>query len=102
VPGLDRLYGTVSPAETGARVLLQVNVPVRPGNTERSSERTSRFATQFTTIARRGTKHMSRFSVVVRITRAGTYRALVALRKGPLAPAASSTVTLVAAAGKRR
>jgi len=102
VPGLDRLYGTISPAETGARVLLQLNVPARPGNNERTSERTSHFATQFSTIARRGTKHSSRFSVVVKVTRAGTYRAWVALRKGPLVAAGSSSVTLVAAAGKRR
>lgn len=102
VPGLDRLYGTISPAETGARVLLQLNAPARPGNSERTSERTSHFATQFSTIARRGTKHMSRFSVVVKVTRAGTYRAWVDLHRGPLVAAGSSSVTLVAAAGKRR
>ena len=36
--GLVRLYGTVTPAEVGARVDFQLEKPTRPGNTEATSE----------------------------------------------------------------
>jgi hypothetical protein len=102
VKGLVRLFGTISPAEAGARVLLQVDEPTRPGNSEASSERTSRYATQFSTISRRGTRSMSRFSVIVEVTRAGAYRAYVDLHKGSLAAGSSGTVKLLAGSSKRR
>lgn len=94
VRGIVRLYGTVSPAEKGARISLQVSKPARPGSSEKASERTSRFTTQFTTAVRAGTSRSSRFSIVVRVLRGGTYRAYLQLRKGPLASGASNTVTL--------
>lgn len=102
VKGLVRLYGTVTPAQTGARVLLQLDQPVRPGNSEKASERTMRFATQFSTIARRATKRMSRFSVIATVKHAGEYRAYVDLRRGPLTAGASASIKLTAASPKRK
>lgn len=101
VTGLVRLYGTITPAEAGARVLIQLDEPARPGNSEKLSERTSRFATLFSTISRRGTREQSRFSLIVTVARAGTYRAYLELRRGKLSPAASGTVRLTAASRKR-
>jgi hypothetical protein len=95
--GLVRLYGTVSPAETGVRISLQLSEAARAGSSEKTAERTTRFATQFSTVLRRGTKSMSRFSIIVTVKRGGHYRAYVRLGKSPLASGASATVTLVAA-----
>lgn len=99
-PGLVRLYGTITPAEKGAHVFLQLSKATRPGDTEKTEERTSRFASQFTTIARRAGSKMSFFSVVVRIAHSGRYRAYVQLRNGPLKSGASPTVALHAGAAK--
>ena len=100
--GLVRLYGTITPSVTGAHVLIQLNKPARPGNTEKTSERTSRYVTQFSTIAQKATKTMSRFSVVVKVVHSGHYRAYVSLRNKPLQSGASSSVSLKAAPSKRK
>jgi hypothetical protein len=93
--GIVRLYGTVTPAAVGAKVLLQLRKKVRPGNSEKTEERTTRFATQFSTTVKRGTKSVSRFSTIVKVTDGGTYQARVQpSKKGPFAPGASSTVVL--------
>ena len=86
---LDRLYGTVTPAEVGARVLLQVSKATRPTG---PSERTSKFGTQFATVTRRATKASSHFSVVTPVKLTGRYRAFVQLRKGPLVSGTSPSV----------
>jgi len=101
-PGLVRLYGTISPSVTGAHVLIQLSKAARPGNTEKTSERTSRFVTQFSTIAQNATKTVSRFSVVVKVVHGGHYRAYVALRNKPLQSGASSAVSLKAAPSKHK
>ena len=100
--GLVRLYGTISPSVTGAHVEIQLNKAARPGNTEKTSERTSRYVTQFSTIAQKATKTMSRFSVVIKVVHSGHYRAFVALRNKPLQSGASSSVSLKAAPSKRK
>jgi hypothetical protein len=92
--GLVRLYGTVTPAEVGARVFFQVLKRVRPGG---RSERETKFASQFSSKVKRGTSTISRFSYVATIKRAGRYRAYVQLLKGPLVSGASRTVRLSAA-----
>jgi hypothetical protein len=51
--GLVRVYGTVTPAEVGARVFIQLRKPVK--GTGGKAERTTRFATEFTTTSKRGT-----------------------------------------------
>ncbi len=93
-PGLVRLYGTITPSVIGAHVMVQLSKPARPGNTEKTSERESRFVTQFSTVAQKATKTMSRFSVVVKVTHSGRYRAYVLLRDKPLQSGASGTVAL--------
>jgi hypothetical protein len=93
--GIVRLYGTVTPAAVGAKVLFQLRKKVRPGDTEKTEERTTRFATRFTTKVKRGTKSVSRFSTIVKVRTGGTYQArVVPSKKGPFAPGASATVLL--------
>ncbi len=97
--GLVRLYGTVTPAEVGARVDFQLRKAVRPGK----SEKTTTFATQFSTVVKRGTKAVSRFSAVVDVLHGGRYRAFVQVPKGGALVAGSSeqTVVLSAAPSKK-
>jgi hypothetical protein len=92
--GLVRLYGTVTPASVGARLAIQMRKPARPGNSEKNSERTTRFATEFTSVVKAGTKTVSRFSTVVTVAHGGTYRAYVQVRKGGFVSGASPTVLL--------
>jgi hypothetical protein len=103
VKGLVRLYGTVAPAKVGVHVLFQLSKPARPGNSEKASERTSRYATQFSTVTKRATKALSRFSTIVSISAAGRYRAYVQLsKKGPLSSGSSASVVLSAAPAKHK
>jgi hypothetical protein len=91
--GLVRLFGTVTPAEVGAKLSFQLRKAVRPGK----SEATTRFATQFSTVVKRGTKTVSRFSAIVTVQRGGRYRAFVLVHKGGLVSGSSPTVVLKAA-----
>jgi hypothetical protein len=96
--GLVRLYGTVTPAKPGARVQFQLFKSVRPGSSEKGEERTSRYATQFSTVVKRGTATVSRFSSVVEVRRGGSYRAYVNLSsKQAVGPGYSHTLLLHAA-----
>ncbi len=97
--GLDRLYGTVSPVEVGAHVLLQLektSAPRNPPKTEKAEEKDEgpRFGTAFSGVVKRATKSFSRFSVVVSLKSTGRYRAFVTLAKGPYASGYSSTIVL--------
>jgi hypothetical protein len=102
--GLVRLYGTVTPAEVGARVLFQLQKTVRPKG---KSQKTTTFAAEFTTVVKAGTKTISRFSVVENIRHAGHYRAFVQLPhkkgthkkggSGALISGSSQTILLKAA-----
>jgi hypothetical protein len=93
--GIVRLYGTVTPAAVGARVSFQLRKKVRPGKTEKTEERTTRFATQFSTKVKRGTSTVSRFSAIVKVLRGGSYQARVdPSKKGPFVAGTSSTVLL--------
>jgi hypothetical protein len=93
--GIVRLYGTVTPAAVGAKVFFQLRKKVRPGHTEKTEERTTRFVTQFTTPVKRATKSISRFSSIVKVTKGGTYQAhVVPAKKGPFVAGDSATVVL--------
>ena len=97
-PGLVRLYGTVTPAKPGAHLELQLFKQVRPGNSPKAQEKTTKFATQFSTLVKRGTATVSRFSVVVKVRRGGSYRAYVNLsNKGAIVAGWSRSVLLHAA-----
>jgi hypothetical protein len=96
--GLVRLYGTVTPAKPGAEVDFQLFRKVRPGNSPKAEEKTTRFATQFSSRVKRGTSTVSRFSVIVKIRRGGGYRAYVRLpKRGAIASGWSRSVLLHAA-----
>lgn len=115
--GLVRLYGTVSPAVTGATVFFQVQQaakarPTKPAKTpknqkaeEKAEEKaeqaeTPKFATAFSVPVKRATKTVSRFSLIERIRKTGLYRAYVQVPKGPLASGHSSNIELHAAPKK--
>jgi hypothetical protein len=112
--GLFRLYGTVTPAEVGAHVLVQLEKPPaeeKPENGEKPSklekpgkgssekeEKGPTFATKFKTVVKPGTKALSRFSVIVDVATTGHYRVLVQIPPGPLVSGHSTTVLLHAPA----
>jgi len=126
--GLVRLYGTVTPAEVGARVFLQLErvkkseggglKPEKParlekqrkgsGKGEKRAEKKSEkenvpsFSTKFTTVAKRATRSLSRFSIVVKVQSAGRYRAYVQVAPGALVSGTSQTVQLSAAASAKK
>jgi hypothetical protein len=115
--GLVRLYGTVSPAVTGAIVFFQLEQaakthPDKPLKTpknakaeEKAEEKaeqaeTPKFATAFSVPIKRATKTVSRFSIVETVRKTGLYRAYVQVPKGPLASGHSGNVLLHAAPKK--
>ncbi len=119
--GLFRLYGTVTPAEVGALVLVQLEKPPaeeKPENGEKPSklekprkgssekeEKGPTFATRFKTVVKPGTNALSRFSVIVKVATTGHYRVLVQIPPGPLVSGHSTTVLLHAPAttkGKKK
>jgi len=101
-PGFVRLYGTITPAEVGARVSFQLEKSVRPGRTGKSEETTRKYLTQFNTVAKRATRTMSRFSTIVSIRRTGRYRAFILLRSGPLVSGASQQSVVIHAPPARK
>jgi hypothetical protein len=96
--GLVRLYGTVSPALKGARVYVQLLKPARPGHTEKTEERTTKYASTFSTPLKHATKTVSRYSAVLDITQTGRYRVYVKLtgKHQQYASGASQSVVLKA------
>jgi hypothetical protein len=91
--GLFRLYGTVTPAVTGAHLYIQLQKPIksrRPTN----NEATTRFADEFGTVVKKGGATFSRFSLVARVLTTGRYRALVRVRPGAVISGSSATVLL--------
>jgi hypothetical protein len=95
IPGLVRLYGTVSPATVGAPVLLEVHTAIKAGKGKPGSEATAKFVQQFTTVVKKGGKTFSRFSAVVNVRVGGRYRAVIKLpRTGPVVSGFSQTVVL--------
>jgi hypothetical protein len=128
-PGLVRLYGTVTPAEAGAHVFVQLEKPpkgkgeeeakaprserpIKPEKTKKggsnkggkaeNSEKLPTYLSEFSTVVKPGTRAISRFSVVVKIQTAGHYRVFVVVRPGPLASGHSQTIYLHAAPGAKQ
>jgi hypothetical protein len=89
--GVVRLYGTITPAVNGAKVIFQVLKAVRPGKNEISE----RWTGQFTTVAKRGTGDTSRFSAVVTVRHGGAYRAYVKTLAGSKLSSGAGTSTVV-------
>jgi hypothetical protein len=94
IPGLVRLYGTVTPAAAGATVFFQVHKTVKPGPLKPGATTTGKFISQFATIIRRDGRAFSRFSLVVNVRIGGRYRAYVKLPPGMLVSGYSPTVVL--------
>jgi hypothetical protein len=92
--GLVRLYGTVTPAVTGAHVAIQWLKNVRPS---KSAEEGEKYVSQFKTVTKRGTKTYSRFSVIVKIRHGGRYRATVEIKPGLHVTGSSPAISLKAA-----
>ena len=92
-PGFVRLYGTVTPAAVGAHVYFQLLKATRPGK----NEATTKYSSQFSTVAKKGGLTFSRYSIVSKIIHGGTYRVFVKLKPGKLVSSYSSTVVLRAA-----
>ncbi len=126
--GLVRLYGTVSPAAVGAHVFFQLEKPpkneqnagpkaekpIRPEKTGKGGnngkggrsgkpEKGPNFVTmKFSTIAKRGTKAISRFSVVANVSTTGHYRAFVQIPPGAVVSGHSSSVLIHAAPNTKK
>lgn len=83
-PGLVRLYGTVTPGEPGAEVLLQ---RVRSTGGPAGAGKTT---------ARRVNASVSRFSEIVNVRRSGDYRALVRVTNGKQVSGESRALALTA------
>ncbi len=88
--GLYRLYGTVTPARTGAAVIVQQLKPQKPGS-KRSGPAPHSIGT---TVLKHATSSMSRFSIVVSLSGNFHYRVYVRLPKGPLVSGVSSNVLI--------
>ncbi len=73
--GVVRLFGTITPAVNGAKILFQVQKAVRPGRNEVAV----RWVNQFNTVAKKAGAESSRFSIVATILKGGRYRAYVKL-----------------------
>lgn len=120
--GLARLYGTVSPAVTGAVVFFQLQRTAAPKHlrakifkSEKAEEKAQEKAEEkaeeraetlvYSTVLRAPVKHAtrasSRFSSVVAIRKAGVYRAYVVVPAGPLASGYSTNLTLRATVEKK-
>jgi hypothetical protein len=106
---LVRLYGTVTPAEVGAKVFIELErtpkakdekpgkleKPEKPGRVEKEKgEKPPTFSTKFNTTVKRATRAISRFSVVISIRQTGHYRAFVQVAAGAVGSGGSSTVLL--------
>jgi len=121
--GLVRLYGTVTPAEVGAHIYFQLEKQAKPnaklpgekpeksrksegasGKSESASEKEKppAYTTKFSSFVKRGTKSLSRFSIVVTIQTTGLYRALVVVPPGPLTSGYSGTIVLRSATAKHK
>ena len=120
--GLVRLYGTVSPAVTGAIVYFQLQKPAKPLRArppklttpksekaeEKAEERAEeeaempRYATEFSAPVKRATSQLSRFSFIASVRNGGLYRAYVQVPRGPLASGHSTSVTLRASPKKKK
>ncbi len=113
--GLVRFYGTVTPAEVGAHVFLQLEKAAKAriekpgkskkiGKSERPEvdERPPTFSTEFTGRVKRATTSISRFSIVVKVRNAGHYRAFVEVSPGALVSGTSSSVLVHAPAKKAK
>jgi hypothetical protein len=94
--GLYRLYGTVSPARTGAQLTIQQLVPQKASSKREGPATHSVGATTL----KHATKSMSRFSLIVSLSGNFRYRAFVKLPKGAIESGHSANLLIKAPAAK--
>ena len=94
--GLYRLYGTVSPARPGAPLTIQELLPQK-ASSKRSGPAPHSVGS---TIVKKATKSLSRFSVIVSLSGTFHYRAFVRLPKGAVESGTSANVLIKAPASK--
>jgi hypothetical protein len=94
--GIYRLYGTVAPARPGAPLTIQQLVPRKAQSKKEGPAGHS----VGTTILRRATKSLSRFSVIVHLSGSFRYRAFVRLPKGTIESGHSGNVLIKAPKAK--
>ncbi len=95
--GIYRLYGTVTPARNGAPLQIQQLLPQKVG----SSREGPRPHAVATTILKRATSSMSRFSAIVKLTGTYRYQAYVRLPKGSIDSGASAHVLIKSRASSK-
>ena len=88
--GLYRIYGTVGPARPGAAVVVQKLVPQKAG----SKREGPRAETVGSTVLKRKTASLSRYSAIVSLRGTSHYRVFVRLPKGALSSGASANVLI--------
>jgi hypothetical protein len=88
--GVYRIYGTVSPARTGAGVLVQQLLPQKAGS-KRSGPRPRSVGS---TTLKHATSTLSRYSAIVKLSGTFRYRVFVRLPKGPLDSGNSANVLI--------
>ena len=94
--GLYRIYGTVGPARPGAAVVVQKLVPQKAG----SKHEGPRAQSVGSTVLKRATASLSRYSAIVSLSGTSRYRVYVRLPKGALDSGASAHVLIRAPKGK--
>ena len=93
--GLVRLYGTVTPAEPGKQVLIQLQKAVRPGKSGKAAEEETRYVSVSKTKAKSASgASLSRFSIVLKVRKSGRYRAYLKLAPGALVSGSSTSIFL--------
>jgi hypothetical protein len=121
--GLVRLYGTVTPADVGAHVYFQLekapkgegegapkseklakleNPAKKKKSSSEKSEKGPTFSTKFSTVVKRGTAALSRFSFVANVHDTGNYRAYVVFPPGPVVSGHSVSIMLHGAETKKK
>lgn len=88
--GLYRIYGTVAPARTGVAVVIQKLVPQKAAS-KRSGPRAQAVGS---TVLKRATSSLSRYSAIVSLSGTFHYRVFVRLPKGALDSGASANVLI--------
>lgn len=101
-PGFVRMFGMVTPVSVGSRVEIQLQKAVRPGHSEKTEERTTRFSTTANTTVKHATKRFSFYSAILSVPKTGYYRVVVVVRKGGLGPGTSRTLLIHAPKSHRR
>ena len=96
--GLYRLYGTVAAARAGAQLSIQQLTPQKAGSKREGPAAHS----VGSTVLKKATKSLSRFSVILKLSGTFHYRAFVKLPKGAIESGHSANVLIKAPKGSTK